>query len=119
MKAQLNIRDIPFRFKESCNCCNCYGNVKEDLKMRVYVNTQGEIEEYRTEKENGSPRIAHNRSMANLLKAMEIKAVTYEKNFNELQNKVFTELEKIRKENIVTYETIEKINRLMINYFQR
>jgi len=113
--------DISFKFKDSCNCCRpslcCDKEVPSN--KRVYVNSLGSVEKYKTLKvirSSGGIETSFKRSLSNLHLMIETKIESFEGNPSEFKNRINHILFSINNSSRITLAHIESINTIMLEY---
>ena len=106
-------RDIVFTFPNSCNsvCCRSAGE-------RLYINSNGVLESYKQRKAREDVEKAFNRSISHLNETLERRVVSFNGNAEVFQRKVVNILESIHALKEITFNHVEAINDLMVEYFE-
>lgn len=117
MAVNVNVRDVTFKFEDSCNCClSCLCISKKPSPQKlIYVNSRGELEAYKDKKVKDLS-IAFTRSLMHLRETLNRKISSCNGTFSEFDKRLVTIIESIHEIKCVNLEHIEDINKLMIEY---
>ena len=111
--------DITFKFKDSCNCCGSSLCCKRErpVNQRVYVNSSGLVEKYKTLKViSSSVETSFKRSLSNLHLMIETKVESFEGNPLEFKSRINHILFSIDNSHRITLAHVDAINDVMLQY---
>ena len=103
--------DIVFTFNDSCNCCF---PSKEPKKL--YINTSGEVESFKSRKALNDTSKAFQRSLAHLHQTLDHKVTTFKGDPSEFQYKTEHIIQSIYNTQEINSAHLEAINNVMLDY---
>ena len=111
-------RDVTFTFTDSCNCCFLCVCCKKTYAKEddVYVNSEGDLEEFNGSKAKKSIEDAFERAKTHLFESLKQRITAFEgspEEFYEKAKGVLESIEVLRKINVAH---IDSINDLMLEY---
>jgi len=113
-------RDVTFTFTDSCNCCFlCFCCKKTYTKNdNVYVNSEGELEEFSHSKAKKSIEDAFERAKSHLFETLKYRLSLVDGSLEEFHEKAKGILESMDSLGKINIAHIDGINELMLEYLR-